>query len=50
MTPRPGRIAEIIDIDLKRPRTLDMEFTTTFKEYSDRVRNLIYSRDTAESQ
>ena len=50
MTPRPGRIAEIIDIDLKRPRTLDMEFTATFKEYSDRVRSLIYTRDNAVSQ
>ena len=50
MTPRPGRIAEIIDIDLKRPRTLDMEFTPTFKEYSDRVRSLIYTRDNAASQ
>lgn len=47
MTPRPGRIAEIIDIDLKRPRTLDMEFSPVFKKYSDRVRNLIYARDNA---
>ena len=45
MTPRPGRIAEIIDIDLDRPRMLDMEFTPAFKFYSDRVRSLIYTRD-----
>jgi len=45
MTPRPGQIAEIIDIDLKRPRTLDMEFSPAFKKYSDRVRSLIYTRD-----
>ena len=29
MTPRPGRIARIVDIDLARPRTIDMEFTRT---------------------
>ncbi|MGI9388298.1 MAG: ABC transporter ATP-binding protein [Methyloligellaceae bacterium] len=47
MTPRPGRIAEIIDIELSRPRTLDMEFSQAFKEYSDQVRSLIYTRDVA---
>jgi NitT/TauT family transport system ATP-binding protein len=41
MSPRPGRISEIIDIDLPRPRTLDMEFTQEFKQYSDRVRAVI---------
>jgi NitT/TauT family transport system ATP-binding protein len=41
MSPRPGRISEIIDIDLPRPRTLDMEFTQQFKLYSDRVRAVI---------
>ena len=29
MTPRPGRIARVVDIDLARPRTIDMEFTET---------------------
>lgn len=47
MTPRPGQIAEIINIDLKRPRTLDMEFSPAFKKYSDRVRSLIYTGDPA---
>ena len=42
MTPRPGRIARVIDIALPRPRTIDMEFTETFKSYSDRVREVIY--------
>src|SRR5690242_8558247 len=31
MTPRPGRIARIVDIELSRPRTIDMEFTPKFK-------------------
>ena len=38
MSPRPGRISEIVHVDLPRPRTLDMEFTEKFKGYSDRVR------------
>jgi NitT/TauT family transport system ATP-binding protein len=41
MSPRPGRISEIIDIDLPRPRTLDMQFTQQFKVYSDEVRAVI---------
>jgi NitT/TauT family transport system ATP-binding protein len=41
MSPRPGRISEIITVDLPRPRTLDMEFLPKFKSYSDRVRATI---------
>ena len=42
MTPRPGRIARIVDITLSRPRTIEMEFTQTFKSYSDQIREVIY--------
>jgi NitT/TauT family transport system ATP-binding protein len=42
MTPRPGRIARVIDIDLERPRTVAMEFSERFKSYSDQVREVIY--------
>jgi NitT/TauT family transport system ATP-binding protein len=42
MSPRPGRIAKIVKIDLPRPRVLDMEFTTEFKSYSDEIREVIY--------
>ncbi len=42
MTPRPGRIARIIEIDLARPRTIDTEFTETFKSYSGQIRDVIY--------
>ncbi|HWM82671.1 MAG TPA: ABC transporter ATP-binding protein [Pseudolabrys sp.] len=41
MSPRPGRISEILEVDLPRPRTLDMEFTQQFKTYSDRIRAVI---------
>jgi NitT/TauT family transport system ATP-binding protein len=42
MTPRPGRIARVVDIDLARPRTIDMEFTQKFKSYSSEIREVIY--------
>jgi NitT/TauT family transport system ATP-binding protein len=42
MSPRPGRIAEIVTVDLPRPRTLDMAFTPQFKSYSDAIRRVIY--------
>ena len=43
MSPRPGRIARVITVDLPRPRTMDMEFDTRFKIHSDEVRNLIFA-------
>ena len=42
MTPRPGRIARVVDIDLTRPRSIEMEFTQKFKSYSDEIREVIY--------
>ncbi|WP_142850833.1 ABC transporter ATP-binding protein [Telmatospirillum sp. J64-1] len=38
MTPRPGRIAEVIDIDLPRPRTLPMFNTPEFGRHVDAIR------------
>jgi NitT/TauT family transport system ATP-binding protein len=43
MTPRPGRIARVLSIDLPRPRTMDMEFDPRFKAASDTVRSLIFA-------
>lgn len=37
MTPRPGRIREILPIDLERPRTLAVRESTAFGEYVRRV-------------
>ena len=34
---RPGRVQEIIDIDIPRPRTLDMKRTPRFTELADHV-------------
>jgi NitT/TauT family transport system ATP-binding protein len=42
MTPRPGRVADVLDVDLPRPRTSDMAFSPPFKVYSDRIHALIF--------
>ena len=39
MTPRPGRIAEIIDIDLERPRRLD-KLPKRYNELTGHIRNI----------
>jgi NitT/TauT family transport system ATP-binding protein len=44
MTPRPGRVARVLDVDLPRPRTMDLEFDPRFKALSDDVRSLIFAR------
>ncbi len=38
MTPRPGTIAEIINVDLPRPRTLDGKDTPAFIAFTGRIR------------
>ena len=43
MTPRPGRIARVLTVDLPRPRTMDLEFDPRFKAASDEVRGLIFA-------
>jgi NitT/TauT family transport system ATP-binding protein len=47
MSPRPGRIAKIVDIALPRPRTIDMEFLSAFKSYSEEIRAVIYQSEGA---
>jgi NitT/TauT family transport system ATP-binding protein len=41
MTPRPGRIAGVIPIDLPRPRTLDQQYETGFEVAAKAIRRLI---------
>jgi NitT/TauT family transport system ATP-binding protein len=44
MTPRPGRIARVLAVDLPRPRTMELEFDPRFKAASEEVRGLIFAR------
>ena len=42
MSPRPGRIAEIIDVPLPRPRSFEQEATREFQHCTQRIRDLIF--------
>ena len=42
MSARPGRIAEIIDVPLPRPRDFDMEARSEFQAVTSRIRKLIF--------
>ena len=48
MSPRPGRIARIVDVALPRPRTIGMEFSPQFKSCSDQIRAVIYHGEKAD--
>jgi NitT/TauT family transport system ATP-binding protein len=39
-SPRPGRVAEIIEVDLPRPRRLSVRETPEFGRYTSRIREL----------
>jgi NitT/TauT family transport system ATP-binding protein len=44
MTPRPGKIDQVINIDLPRPRTLAMRETSEFAHYNRQILNVFLER------
>jgi NitT/TauT family transport system ATP-binding protein len=44
MTPRPGKIDEIIDVDLPRPRTLLVRESASFTSYTRHIREVFLNR------
>jgi NitT/TauT family transport system ATP-binding protein len=44
MTPRPGAIAEIVDVPLSRPRDMNTQADPIYSELSTHIRNLIFSK------
>jgi NitT/TauT family transport system ATP-binding protein len=44
MSPRPGKIDEVIDIDLPRPRAMSVRDTSRFAELNHRIRRIFQAR------
>jgi NitT/TauT family transport system ATP-binding protein len=47
LTPQPGRIADVLDIDLPRPRPEELEHEPAFLDYARHLRSLLRERSSA---
>ena len=45
MTPRPGEIADVLTVEIERPRTLERVNTPAFGEYVSHIRRLLEHED-----
>ena len=50
MSPRPGRIARILDIDLPRPRSVETRATAEFGRYSLEIYDVLTGRTSASAE
>jgi NitT/TauT family transport system ATP-binding protein len=47
MTPRPGRVREVIDVDLPRPRSIATLSDPKFNAFANHIRGQLFTRAVA---
>jgi NitT/TauT family transport system ATP-binding protein len=49
MTPRPGRIARVVDVAIARPRGIDVMGDPLFGQLTSEIRRLLYGQRDGET-